>query len=146
MAELCERRLDSVVRHAGLTATRPQARQSVSQGHFLLNGYKTNVPSALVRAGDVTYLKRRPNQVQVYSHRLSEFDGIVPDWIEMDAQKFSARVLRLPDTTGINLPVENHFLGLGLDEANEPDLTQERIHAWLMQVVTELGFNMDEAE
>lgn len=103
---LCERRLDSVVRHAGFTATRPQARQSVSHGHFLLNGHKTDVPSALVRTGDVIYLKRRPNLVQVYSQRLAEFDGIVPDWIEMDAQKLSARVLRLPDKSGITLPVD----------------------------------------
>jgi flavodoxin I len=41
---------------------------------------------------------------------------------------------------------ENHFLGLGLDEDNEPEMTEERIHAWLMQVVTELGFNVAEAE
>ncbi len=103
---LCERRLDSIVRHAGFTSTRPQARQSVAHGHFLLNGHKTDIPGALVRAGDVIYLKRRPNLVQVYSQRMAEFNAIVPDWIEVDTQRLSARVIRLPDKTNITLPVD----------------------------------------
>ncbi len=103
---LCERRLDSVLRHAGFAATRPQARQGVAHGHFLLNGFKTDVPSAIVRAGDIIHLKRRKNLVATYGPRVAEYDGVVPDWIEVDASQLSARVLRLPDKAAITLPVD----------------------------------------
>jgi len=103
---LCERRLDSVVRHAGFATTRPQARQGVAHGHFLLNDFKTDIPSAILGTDDVIYVKRQTNLIQVYGPRVTEYDGVVPDWIEVNAAQLSARVLRLPDKAGITLPVD----------------------------------------
>ena len=58
---LCERRLDNVIRRAGLTLTRPQARQGIVHRHFQLNGRTVNKPGIMVRPGDVITVRNRPN-------------------------------------------------------------------------------------
>ncbi|HBN75738.1 MAG TPA: 30S ribosomal protein S4, partial [Planctomycetaceae bacterium] len=63
---ICECRLDNVVRRAGFTGTRPQARQGIVHGHFQLNGRKVNKPSIMVRPGDVITLRNRPNLHKAY--------------------------------------------------------------------------------
>ncbi len=82
MLLLCERRLDSVVRLAGFTKTRPQARQGVCHGHFTVNGRHCDVASLTVRVGDVIHVKRRgephrplrrqPGRVRRHRGRLAE--------------------------------------------------------------------------
>jgi small subunit ribosomal protein S4 len=102
----CERRLDSVVRLAGLTKTRPQARQGVAHGHFLLNGRRTDVPSATLRIGDVVDVKRRPQIVELYQVLSANFAADRADWIHFDSTTLRATVLRLPTREDITLPVD----------------------------------------
>ena len=66
---LCERRLDNVVRRAGLALTRPQARQGVVHGHFQVNGRTVSKPSILVRPGDVITVRNRPNLKKLYKEQ-----------------------------------------------------------------------------
>ncbi len=103
---MCERRLDSVIRQAGLTKTRPQARQGVAHGHFLVNGRKTDIASMMLRAGDVVDVKRRPGITTLYQCCLAETEGRTADWLALDAKKLRIIVERLPAVDDITLPVD----------------------------------------
>lgn len=94
---LLERRLDNVVYRLGFANSRPQARQLVQHGHFLLNGRKTDIPSCLVKSGDVIAWREASTQTEYYKVLVEEIEGrIVPGWLEMDRQKLVGRVLALP--------------------------------------------------
>lgn len=103
---LCERRLDNVIRRAGFSATRPQARQGVAHGHFQVNGRKCDRPSYLVRPGDVISVRPRPNLKNLYSGQISEGNSQPVDWIAVDADNLSATVQGLPGPDDISLPVD----------------------------------------
>ena len=102
----CERRLDNVIRRAGFTITRPQARQGIVHGHFQINGQTVSKPSIQVNAGDVIRVKNRPNIHALY-HTIQE-GGSVPrtDWISFDPQALEARVNSLPTYEDVSLPVD----------------------------------------
>lgn len=103
---LLERRLDNVVRRAGFTRTRPQARQGVVHGHFLVNGRKVDKPSYLVQLGDVIHVRKRPNVQTVYRATLEEEKPEPPAWLRLDAAQLEATVLSLPVIEDVSLPVE----------------------------------------
>lgn len=105
MLILCERRLDSVVRLAGFTKTRPQARQGVCHGHFTVNGRHCDVASMTVRVGDVIHVKRRGGLTDLYGGNLAAFDGQAADWLHVDAERLMITVSRLPAQEDITLPV-----------------------------------------
>ncbi len=101
---ICERRLDNVVRRAGFSATRPQARQGIVHGHFLVNGRRVDKPSYRIKAGDVITVKNRPNLKQLYNERSTSDDGC--SWISFDAEEQRAIVTSLPTYDDISLPVD----------------------------------------
>lgn len=103
---LCERRLDSVVRLAGFAKTRPQARQGVGHGHFLLNGRRTDIASALVQVGDIIHVKRKGPLVKMYRELLASGTEESADWLAVDAENMRITVLRLPTVVDITLPVD----------------------------------------
>lgn len=103
---LLERRLDNVIRRAGFTRTRPQARQGVVHGHFIVNGRKVDKPSYLVQAGDVIHVRKRPNVQTLYRATLEEEKPEPPAWLRLDAEQLTATVLMLPEPGDITLPVE----------------------------------------
>ncbi len=102
---LCERRLDNVVRRAGFTKTRPQARQAVVHGHFTVNGRKTVSPSYLLRPGDVIKVRSRDNIKTIYQAMLAERQGEQVDWLAVDAENLTITVLGKPGPSDISLPV-----------------------------------------
>jgi small subunit ribosomal protein S4 len=103
---LCERRLDNVVRRAGLAHTRPQARQGVVHGHFQLNGRTVTKPSILVRAGDVITVKNRPNLKRVYREIADSVAATDCNWISCDREDLRAIVTSLPNFEDVSLPVD----------------------------------------
>jgi small subunit ribosomal protein S4 len=103
---LCERRLDNVVRRAGFTATRPQARQGITHGHFQLNGHTVDIPSILVKAGDVITVRNRPNLHTMYHGLIESTVRPQTDWIDFDAQEMRAVVKTEPTYDDVSLPVE----------------------------------------
>ncbi len=105
MLTLCERRLDSVVRLAGFTKTRPQARQGVCHGHFTLNGRHCDIASLTVRPGDVIHVKRRGSLTDLYGGNLASFDGTIADWLSIDTERLTITVSRLPGPEDVTLPV-----------------------------------------
>lgn len=102
----CERRLDNVIRRAGLCLTRPQARQGIAHRHFQVNGRTVDIPSILVRAGDVITVRNRPNLQETYRGILES--GSVPrtDWISLDPSNLKATVTSLPGPGDVSLPVD----------------------------------------
>ncbi len=103
---ICERRLDNVVRRAGLTTTRPGARQGVAHGHFLVNGVKVDKPSYQVRVGDVIAVRGRENLKTLYRSNLAEQSSEAADWITLDAENLQIAIQSLPTAEDISLPVD----------------------------------------
>ena len=94
---LLERRLDNVAYRLGFAASRPQARQIVRHGHILLNGRKTDIPSCLVKLGDVISWREKSTKTEYYKILVEEIeDRIVPGWLAMDKQEMIGRVVTLP--------------------------------------------------
>jgi len=103
---LCERRLDNVIRRAGFTKTRPQARQGIAHAHFQVNGRTVKSPSMLVRPGDVITVRNRPNLIKVYKEMAESSVGNQADWINSDLKELSATVTALPTFEDVSLPVD----------------------------------------
>jgi small subunit ribosomal protein S4 len=94
---LLERRLDNVVFRLGFADSRAQARQIVRHGHFLLNGRKTNVPSCLIRNGDVISWREGSTRSEYYKIAKERMeDKVVPGWLTLDIEKMTGTVLSLP--------------------------------------------------
>ncbi|MDR2443105.1 MAG: 30S ribosomal protein S4 [Deltaproteobacteria bacterium] len=94
---LLERRLDNIVYRLGFAASRNQARQLVCHGHFLVNGRKVDIPSYLVKSGDLISLKIKS---QKSANILESLETVTrrgtPGWLEMDKANFEGRVKELP--------------------------------------------------
>jgi small subunit ribosomal protein S4 len=103
---LLERRLDSMVYRLGFATSRNEARLLVRQGHFLVNGRKVNIPSFLVRVGDVIELREKSRQVARVNEAL---DGVlrrgVVSWVELDRASFKGTVKTLPVREEMTTPV-----------------------------------------
>ncbi len=111
LLQLLERRLDNVIYRLGLATSRPQARQLVRHGHFMVNGRKVDVPSYSVKAGDVISVKGASAQAAVLAHAMEEVKGRgVPEWLTFDPSNMSGRVMSLPTREQINLPVQEQLI------------------------------------
>ncbi|MBE6633746.1 MAG: 30S ribosomal protein S4, partial [Ruminococcaceae bacterium] len=94
---LLERRLDNVVYRMGFAASHKEARQLVLHGHFTLNGKKVNIPSLIVKAGDVITVKEASRSSEKFK-ALAEAAATrtAPKWLEVKADAFTAKVATLP--------------------------------------------------
>ncbi|HEY0352464.1 MAG TPA: 30S ribosomal protein S4 [Enterovirga sp.] len=103
---LLERRLDAVIYRAKFVPTPFAARQFVNHGHVKVNGRRVNIPSFLVKADDVVELKDASKQLEivVVATQLAERD--VPDYIEVDHTKMTARLTRVPGLGEVPYPVQ----------------------------------------
>ncbi len=107
-----ERRLDNVVYRMGFAMTRRQARQLVSHAHFTVNGKKVNIPSYLVKAGDVIEVAEGSRQSEVFK-RLTGQDApvfVIPAWMDRDKTALKGTIVRLPAREDIDVPVEEHLI------------------------------------
>lgn len=108
---LLERRADNIVFRMGLAATRRQARQIVSHGHILVNGKKMNIPSALLKAGDVVTIKEKSRGTALFKDMAETATALdVPAWISFDAQNLAGTIERLPNREEIDVPVEEQMI------------------------------------
>jgi small subunit ribosomal protein S4 len=109
---LIERRLDNVVFRLGFAMTRREARQLVNHGHFTVNGKKVNIPSYLVKAGDVIEVCEK-SRASVKFKRLTGEDAIVvttPQWLDRDKNALKGTVTKLPVREDVDFPVEEHLI------------------------------------
>ncbi len=108
---LLERRLDNVVFRLGLARTRREARQIVDHKHVMVNGKQVNIPSFLVKAGDVIEIKEKCKGSQRYKDVLDATAGrLVPEWLDMDQEALKGTVKELPAREVIDVPVNEMLI------------------------------------
>ena len=109
LLQLLERRLDNAVYRMGFATSRPQARQLVRHGHFLVNGKKVDIPSYSLRAGDVVTVKSTSTKNATIVHAMEEVKGRgVPGWLTFDGE--AGKIMSLPTREQINLPVQEQLI------------------------------------
>ena len=96
----------------GFAMTRRQARQLVSHAHFTVNGKKVNIPSYLVKAGDVIEVAESSRSSEVFKRLMGQDAPVflVPTWMERDKNSLKGTVVRLPVREEIDVPVEEHLI------------------------------------
>ncbi len=111
LLQILESRLDNVVYRMGFADSRRQARQLVRHGHFTVNGRKTNIPSFLVKPGDVVSV-RPQSRSRTYFTDYGEVlnSRRAPDWMSMDVNALSGRIMNLPGRDQIEVPAFNEAL------------------------------------
>ena len=107
LLKLLESRLDNVVYRMGLATSRAEARQMVRHGHFTLNGHKANIPSILLKAGDVIEAKGTDKVKAMAEINASK---PVPKWLEVNKETLVGKVIELPSREDIDLDVEEHLI------------------------------------
>ena len=108
---ILESRLDNVIFRMGLARTRKEARQIVDHKHVLVNGKQVNIPSYLVKAGDVIEIKEKHKGCQRYKDILEVTGGnMIPDWLEVDAENLKGEVKELPKREAIDVPVDEMLI------------------------------------
>ena len=108
---LLESRLDNVVFRLGLARTRREARQIVDHKHVLVNGKQINIPSYLVKAGDVVEIKEAKKSSPRYKEIVEVTGGrLVPEWLEADLENLKGTVKELPKREAIDVPVDEMLI------------------------------------
>lgn len=108
---LLELRLDNVLFRLGYARTRMEARQIVDHKHVLVNGKQVNIPSYLVKAGDVIEIKEKHKDSQRYKDILEVTGGrLVPEWLEADQENLSGTVKEIPTREIIDVPVNEMLI------------------------------------
>ena len=108
---MLESRLDSVVFRMGFARTRREARQIVDHKHVLVNGKVVNIPSYLIKAGDVIEIKESAKTMQRYKD-IAEVTGgrLVPEWMDADIDNFKGTIKNLPTREMIDVPVDEMLI------------------------------------
>jgi len=106
-----ERRLDNTVYRLGFSNSRSQARQLVRHNHFLVNGKKVNIPSFLLRPGDVVSVRENSRQLASVNDALEAMPRRgVPAWLELDKAKYEGVFKTIPTREEMNLPVQEQLV------------------------------------
>ena len=111
LMSLVERRLDNVVFRLGLASTRREARQLVTHGHFTVNGKRVDIPSYLVKVGDVIAVSEKSSGTTRFK-TVKEEDTFVtaPKWLDRDKNALQGKVIALPARDDIDFEVEDHLI------------------------------------
>jgi len=108
---LLERRLDNVVYKLGFAVTRRESRQMVRHGHFLVKGRRVNIPSFLVRPGDVVEMREKSRKIPSVNDSL---DAVarkgIPPWLELERENFRGNVMAIPSRTDITEPIQEQLI------------------------------------
>lgn len=111
LLQLLERRLDNVVFRLGFALNRRQARQLVTHGNFKVNGRKVNIPSYLIREGDVIEPVESAKKLGVIQDNIAKIEHRgVPSWMEIDVNNLRGKILHLPKREEIAVPIQEHLI------------------------------------
>lgn len=109
MLSLIERRLDNVVYRMGIGSSRAESRQIVNHGHITVNGRRVNIPSFIVKAGDVIEIKENKRELEMFK-QLKGMKIIMPKWLEFNSEELKGKVLALPTREDIDLGIKEHLI------------------------------------
>jgi len=111
LLKLLERRLDNVVYRLGFALSRTEARQLVRHNHFTLNGHKANIPSMLVKVGDVIQVKEKSKESPKFKEMKENLaHKNPPAWLEIDNEQLTAKVVALPTKEQLDVPIQEHLI------------------------------------
>ena len=111
LLRICESRLDNVVYLLGWANSRAEARQLVTHGHYKVNGKKVNIPSYLIKAGDEVSIKDKSlDSDKIKATLEANASRPVPQWLDLNAEALTAKILALPTREQIMVPVEEHLI------------------------------------
>ena len=111
LLQLLESRLDNVVYRLGLANTRREARQLVNHGHITVNGSKVDIPSYLVKPGDVIAVREKSkSSVRIKEIVETNAKRVIPAWLDMNRDTLTGKVLRLSEREDIDYDVEEHLI------------------------------------
>lgn len=111
LLRICESRLDNVAYLLGWASSRAEARQLTTHGHYLVNGKKVDIPSYLLKAGDVVSLREKSRDSEKFKAVLeANASRPVPEWLDKNGDDLTAKVVKLPDREQIEVPVEEHLI------------------------------------
>ena len=111
LLRICESRLDNVVYLLGWANSRAEARQLVTHGHYKVNGKKVNIPSYLLKAGDEIAIKDKSKESDKIKATVeANASRPVPQWLDLNAEALTGKVLALPTREQIMVPVEEHLI------------------------------------
>ena len=111
LLQILESRLDNVVYRLGYGSSRAQARQLVNHGIFEVNGKRVDIPSYLVKAGDVVAVRESKKETGAVKVNVEENAAKpVPEWLEKNSETLSGKVIRLAAREDIDIPVEEHLI------------------------------------
>jgi small subunit ribosomal protein S4 len=100
-----------VVYRLGFASSRPQARQLVSHGHFEVNGRKTNISSFVLNPGDTVAVRESSKDTTYFKELAQTIDaGRVPDWLELDKNNLSSRILTTPTREHIEATLDEQLV------------------------------------
>lgn len=111
LIRMLESRLDNMVYRLGFASSRTEARQLVKHGHFLVNDRKVDIPSCLLKPGDVVHLRGKSRKIE----KIKESLGIgkqrgIPKWLELDYDKFEGKIVALPQRDEITMPMREQLI------------------------------------
>jgi small subunit ribosomal protein S4 len=111
LLSLLERRLDNIVHRLGFALSRAQSRQLVTHGHILVNNKRVDIPSYLVRAGDVIRVKNRPKSLEAVKTNLEMHQRAVPDFLQVtSSDPPEGVVVRVPEFADVSIPVQPQLI------------------------------------
>ncbi len=109
MLSLIERRLDNVVYRMGIGASRKECRQIVNHGQITVNGRCVNIPSFIVKPGDIIAIKENKRDIEMFKD-LKGMKIIMPKWLEFNSEKLEGKILANPSREDIDLNIKEHLI------------------------------------
>jgi small subunit ribosomal protein S4 len=111
LLQLMETRLDNVVYRMGFASSRIEARQLIGHGHYTVNGKKVNIPSYIIKVGDVIAVKEKSKQSPKFAGLAEALTGkTIPQWLEVDKANMSGKVVTLPTREDIDIPITEQLV------------------------------------
>jgi small subunit ribosomal protein S4 len=108
---LLERRLDNIVFRFGFAYSRNQGRQLVSHNHILVNGKRVNIPSYMVKAGDVIEIREKSRKMPLVNEAVEAVERLgVPSWLELDKENYRGKVIAFPERKDLTMPVQEQLI------------------------------------
>ena len=111
LLSILERRLDNVVYRMGLASSRKEARQLIRHAHFTLNGKKVDIPSIILKVGDVIALKDKSRSSEKFKVLAEQMEAVItPKWLEVDKENFACKMIAIPQRDDIDFPFEEQLI------------------------------------
>ncbi len=110
LLSVLELRLDNVVYRLGFAASRAEARQLVVHGHFNVNGKKADIPSMILKVGDVISVKDSSKSSAKFKSIVENHKVTVAQWLQVEPDNFTGKIIAIPTKADIELPIEEHLI------------------------------------